>query len=136
MMSFISHLSFHILLNLIIALPQIDLDLTDQIGDSENSIDSQHDCLHLAGWIERDGCVGVSHSPSPSHPHPHPHPTPYCRSLFIRHVNILGCCLSVLEVKKSVCVERYIYIQKKKICCLMKSQIITVVHNTWLLLLI
>jgi hypothetical protein len=65
MMSFISHLSFHILLNLIIALPQIDLDLTDPIGDHKNSIDLQDVCLHHVGWIEKDGCVGVSHSLSP-----------------------------------------------------------------------
>ncbi|CAF0936396.1 unnamed protein product [Rotaria sp. Silwood1] len=38
----------------IIAFPQINLDLTDWTNDNESNIVLQHDCLHVAAWIEEE----------------------------------------------------------------------------------
>ncbi|CAF0825556.1 unnamed protein product [Rotaria sp. Silwood1] len=38
----------------IIAFPQINLDLTDWTNDDESNIVLQHDCLHVAAWIEEE----------------------------------------------------------------------------------
>ncbi|CAF3404485.1 unnamed protein product [Rotaria sp. Silwood1] len=54
MRSFISNLFYFILLYRIIAFPQINLDLTDWTNDNESNIVLQHDCLHVAAWIEEE----------------------------------------------------------------------------------
>ncbi|CAF2734227.1 unnamed protein product [Rotaria sp. Silwood2] len=54
MVSFISYLFYIILLCKITAFPEINLDLTDWINDNQSNIVIQHDCLHVAGWIEEE----------------------------------------------------------------------------------
>ncbi|CAF2823515.1 unnamed protein product [Rotaria sp. Silwood2] len=54
MMLFISYLFYFILLYKITASPQINLHLTDSTNDNESHIVLQHDCLHLAAWIDEE----------------------------------------------------------------------------------
>ncbi|CAF4637042.1 unnamed protein product [Rotaria sp. Silwood1] len=37
-----------------VAFPQINLDLTDGINDNESNIVLQHNCLHVAAWIDEE----------------------------------------------------------------------------------
>jgi hypothetical protein len=53
-MLFISRVFNCILLHLIIAFPQINFDLTKWVSDDENTLLLQHDCLHVAAWIEKE----------------------------------------------------------------------------------
>ncbi|CAF4660007.1 unnamed protein product, partial [Rotaria sp. Silwood2] len=53
-MLFISYLFYFILLYKITASPQINLHLTDWINANESHIVLQHDCLHLAAWIDEE----------------------------------------------------------------------------------
>ncbi|CAF3221469.1 unnamed protein product [Rotaria sp. Silwood2] len=53
-MLFCSYLFYFILLYKIVAFSQINPDLIDWINDNEINIVLQHDCLHVAAWIEEE----------------------------------------------------------------------------------
>ncbi|CAF0995427.1 unnamed protein product [Rotaria sp. Silwood1] len=53
-MLFIIYVFYFIVLNKIVAFPQINLDLTDGINDNESNIVLQHNCLHVAAWIDEE----------------------------------------------------------------------------------
>ncbi|CAF4178971.1 unnamed protein product, partial [Adineta steineri] len=52
MMLSIRNLVYPILFHFVIGLPQINLDLTDGVSNSESDVVSQHDCIHVAASIE------------------------------------------------------------------------------------
>ncbi|CAF4126302.1 unnamed protein product, partial [Adineta steineri] len=53
-MLFMNYLLYFILFYEINGLPQINLDLTHSISNTESNSSLQHDCLHVAAWIENE----------------------------------------------------------------------------------
>ncbi|CAF4083566.1 unnamed protein product [Adineta steineri] len=53
-MLFMNYLLYLILFYEINGLPQINLDLTHWTSNTESNSSLQHDCLHVAGWIENE----------------------------------------------------------------------------------
>ncbi|CAF1022186.1 unnamed protein product [Rotaria sp. Silwood1] len=53
MMFFVKNFLYFILLHLVIASPQINLHLTDEISNNTNDVVFQHDCLHVLASTEK-----------------------------------------------------------------------------------